>query len=83
MNSQDVLKCLDSTKFLEILQSNKTPNKFWIDQGAELQKFYQKSNIYYGNLCDICNVMKKELDKIRLPERHKSVKCRIHKIVTI
>ena len=32
MNSQDVLKCLDSTKFLEILQSNKTPNKFWIDQ---------------------------------------------------
>ena len=32
MNSQDVFKCLDSTKFLEILQSNKTPNKFWIDQ---------------------------------------------------
>ena len=31
MNSQDVFKCLDSTKFLEILQSNKTPNKFWID----------------------------------------------------
>ena len=31
MNSQDVLKCLDSTKFLEILQSKKTPNKFWID----------------------------------------------------
>ena len=30
MNLQDVLKCLDS-KFLEILQSNKTPNKFWID----------------------------------------------------
>ena len=25
--SQDVLKGLDSTKFLEILQSNKTPNK--------------------------------------------------------
>ena len=22
---------IDSTKFLEILQSNKTPNKFWID----------------------------------------------------
>ena len=32
MNLQGVLKCLDSTKFLEILQSNKTPNKFWIDQ---------------------------------------------------
>ena len=28
MNSQDVLKVLDSTKFLEILHSNKTPNKF-------------------------------------------------------
>ena len=28
--------------------------------------------IYYGNLCDICNVMKKELDKIRLPERIKA-----------
>ena len=27
-NSQDVLKGLDSTKFLEILKSNKTPNKF-------------------------------------------------------
>ena len=27
-NSQDVLKGLDSTKFLEILHSNKTPNKF-------------------------------------------------------
>ena len=27
-NSQDVLKSLDSTKFLEILHSNKTPNKF-------------------------------------------------------
>ena len=26
--SQDVLKGLDSTKFLEILHSNKTPNKF-------------------------------------------------------
>ena len=30
-NSQDVLKGLDSTKFLEILKSNKTPNKFSID----------------------------------------------------
>ena len=28
INSQDVLKGLDSTKFLEILHSNKTPNKF-------------------------------------------------------
>ena len=28
MNSQDVLKGLDSTKFLEILHSNKKPNKF-------------------------------------------------------
>ena len=28
INSQDVLKDLDSTKFLEILHSNKTPNKF-------------------------------------------------------
>ena len=28
INSQDVLKGLDSTKFLEILRSNKTPNKF-------------------------------------------------------
>ena len=27
INSQDVLKGLDSTKFLEILHSNKTPNK--------------------------------------------------------
>ena len=27
-NSQDVLKGLDSTKFLEILHSNKIPNKF-------------------------------------------------------
>ena len=27
-NSQDVLKGLDSTKFLEILHSNKKPNKF-------------------------------------------------------
>ena len=27
-HSQDVLKGLDSTKFLEILHSNKTPNKF-------------------------------------------------------
>ena len=27
-NSQDVLQGLDSTKFLEILHSNKTPNKF-------------------------------------------------------
>ena len=27
-NSQDVLKALKSTKFLEILHSNKTPNKF-------------------------------------------------------
>ena len=26
--SQDLLKGLDSTKFLEILHSNKTPNKF-------------------------------------------------------
>ena len=28
INLQDVLKGLDSTKFLEILHSNKTPNKF-------------------------------------------------------
>ena len=28
MNSQDVLKGLDLTKFLEILHSNKTLNKF-------------------------------------------------------
>ena len=28
INSQDVLKGLDLTKFLEILHSNKTPNKF-------------------------------------------------------
>ena len=28
IHSQDVLKGLDSTKFLEILYSNKTPNKF-------------------------------------------------------
>ena len=28
MNSQDVLKGLDSTKFLELLHSNKKPNKF-------------------------------------------------------
>ena len=28
INSQDVLKGLDTTKFLEILHSNKTPNKF-------------------------------------------------------
>ena len=28
INSQDVLEGLDSTKFLEILHSNKTPNKF-------------------------------------------------------
>ena len=28
INSQDVLKGLDKTKFLEILHSNKTPNKF-------------------------------------------------------
>ena len=28
INSQDVLKGLDSTKFLEIFHSNKTPNKF-------------------------------------------------------
>ena len=28
INSQDVLKGLDSPKFLEILHSNKTPNKF-------------------------------------------------------
>ena len=28
INSKDVLKGLDSTKFLEILHSNKTPNKF-------------------------------------------------------
>ena len=28
INSQDVLKGLDSTKFLEILHSNKTRNKF-------------------------------------------------------
>ena len=28
MNSQDVVKGLDSTKFLEILHSNKKPNKF-------------------------------------------------------
>ena len=28
MNSQDVLKGLDSTKFLEILHSNSKPNKF-------------------------------------------------------
>ena len=28
MNSQDILKGLDSTKFLEILHSNKKPNKF-------------------------------------------------------
>ena len=28
INSQDVLKGLDSIKFLEILHSNKTPNKF-------------------------------------------------------
>ena len=28
MNSEDVLKGLDSTKFLEILHNNKTPNKF-------------------------------------------------------
>ena len=28
INSQDVLKGLDSNKFLEILHSNKRPNKF-------------------------------------------------------
>ena len=28
INSQDVLKGLDSTKFLEILHSSKTPNTF-------------------------------------------------------
>ena len=28
INLQDVLKGLDSTKFLEILHGNKTPNKF-------------------------------------------------------
>ena len=28
INSQDVLKGLDSTKFLGILHSNKTPNQF-------------------------------------------------------
>ena len=28
IHSQDVLKGLDSTKFLEILHSNKTPNNF-------------------------------------------------------
>ena len=28
IDSQDVLKGLDLTKFLEILHSNKTPNKF-------------------------------------------------------
>ena len=28
INSQDVLKGLDSSKFLEILNSNKTPNEF-------------------------------------------------------
>ena len=31
-NSQDVLKGLDSTKFLEILKSNTTPHKFSADQ---------------------------------------------------
>ena len=31
INSQDVLKGLNSTKFLEILHSNKTPNKFLSD----------------------------------------------------
>ena len=31
-NSQDVLKGLHSTKFLEILKSNKTPNKFSADE---------------------------------------------------
>ena len=31
-NFQDVLKGLDSTKFLEILKSNKTPNKFSTEQ---------------------------------------------------
>ena len=32
INSQDVLKGLDSTKFLEILKSNKTPKKFSTEQ---------------------------------------------------
>ena len=32
VNSQDVLKSLHSRKFLEILNSNKTPNKFSTDQ---------------------------------------------------
>ena len=31
-NLQDVLKGLDSTKFLEILKSNKTTNKFSADE---------------------------------------------------
>ena len=32
INSQDIWKGSDSSKFLEILNSNKAPNKVWPDQ---------------------------------------------------
>ena len=41
MNSQDVLKGLDSTKFLEILHSNKKPNKF---SNRELKIAFKRPN---------------------------------------
>ena len=41
INSQDVLKGLDSTKFLEILHSNKTPNKF---SNRQLKIVFKHSN---------------------------------------
>ena len=39
-------------------------NKVESQQGAELQKFYQRS--YIVNLSDLCNAIKKLLDKIRV-----------------
>ena len=47
INSQDVLKSLDSTKLLEILHSNKTPNKF-LNHQLEASKFCARSilNLY-------------------------------------
>ena len=70
MNSQDVLKCLDSTKFLEILQSNKTPNKFGIDQ--------LKINFKYLNF--VCEAFK-ICSKIRTPPGSEHLNFRIFSFI--
>ena len=65
MNSQDVLKGLDSTKFLEILHSNKKPNKF---SNRQLKIAFKHPN-YVRDLPAHLGLLVRK------------VKCAIHRIV--